>query len=301
MNAHSSIKPLVQAWVHDRRLGEIFESSYAVAEAWTVACSPRNASTEQLAIATMDLLLWFLYLDDFEGADDARLHRHLAAAMTRDPAAGETEDFSDSSVLRQFSEQTARLTRRGLPMARYLGERQTALSSYERRNRLRREGWTPTFAQLLDLREVTTLIRVWFTLWEILGQFQLTQHDYESPIFDRAITATTRWHVFANEIHSVDRDQQEGMPNLVLCLERDHAVGRQDALALLRRHCESQSNEVNSAWKEAQARNLAAGHLGDALRFLHLTIDGARELYSRQLDRYRPPPADPISPPETGT
>jgi Terpene synthase family 2, C-terminal metal binding len=284
------IKTMVAEWVDGSDLSKSFESDFLVAATWTITCSPPHASIEELAIATMDLHLWFLYLDDYGGSDYADLYQGLSRVISGLEFVG-SDESEVRRVLKQFSDHIQRLAQRGLPMTRYIDERKTALATYERRNRNNEVGAMPSFAELLELREITTLFRLWYTLWEILDGFQITREEYESQIFDRAIAATTRWHVFINDLHSLPRDTKTGMPNLVSCLERDRGMSREDSVAFILGQCDQQVLALETAWQEARACGLGVGNLGRAFEFLHLNIEGGRELYRRDLERYRPPAA----------
>lgn len=278
-------------------------AEFPTAFAWTVTCAPKGASDDQLALATMDLHLWFLYLDDYAGADYAELFGALSEALPKmiggDRGVLETEEAARYPFA-HFAAHVGRLAAVGLPMHRYIAERQAALSTYARRNRLRQSGWSPGYAELLELREVTTLFRLWYTLWELLAGFQLSDEQYQSPDFEKAIMATARWHVLVNDIHSVARDAEAGMPNLVTCLERmlsepaeasepslvrePGQSPRDAAIAYLLARCAEQERDIASV-----VADHPTGALRVPLQFLQHNIEGGRALYRRTLARYQEP------------
>lgn len=284
------IQARLAQWLHGSGLEARFEPKFPAAVTWVLTCSPRDASVEQLAMATMDLHLWFLYLDDYAEADYAELYRRVTRLIGGERAALGSGDDEASRALRQFDAHMARLAGIGRPMTRYVDERGLALATYERRNRDRERGRSPTFDEFLGLREVTILFRLWYTLWEILAGFQLTDEEYASPLFDRAIRATTRWHVFINDVHSLSRDMREGTPNLVLCLEKERGMTRDESITYLRRGCDELARELDVAWQESRDRGLDVANMRAAFEFLSLNIEGGRELYRRDLDRYETPP-----------
>lgn len=266
-----------------------FEPKFPAAVTWVLTCSPEGASVEQLSMATMDLHLWFLYLDDYAEADYADLYRQVSKVVDGDHGVITPDDSERSRVLRQFAEHTSQLATIGLPIRRYVEERKVALATYERRNLNRETATFPTFDEFLRIREVTTLFRLWYTLWEILAGFQLTDEEYASPIFDRAIRATSRWHVFINDLHSLRRDIREGTPNLILCLERERGMSTREAVTHLMEGSDELVREIEEAWQEARGLGLDVANMRRAFQFLTMTIAGGRELYRRDLERYETP------------
>lgn len=287
------VRSLVGEWVGAApSLRERFASDFPPAFTWAVTCSP-EAEVDQIALATMDLHLWFLYLDDYAGEDYDELFGRLLDLLRDEPSTAARGQAGVGSVMHSFSEHMARLTRYGTSMSRYRAERRKALKAYGSRNRRRATGWEPSFQELLSLREVTTLFRLWYTLWEILGGFQISDQEYESEEFDGAIRATGRWHVYVNDLHSISRDERDNMPNLVRCLERDRAWSRDEAIAHLRRGCDELEAEVRRARLESKRQNAGRRSWRAAFEFLVLTIDGGKELYRRKLERYRAPDGTP--------
>jgi Terpene synthase family 2, C-terminal metal binding len=269
-----------------RRLVDDFPTAFT----WVATCSPKNSTVEQLALATMDLHLWFLYLDDYSSEDYSGFYDSLYGMIQSDVLMFRAESRPIYPVFELFASHVKLLAEHSNSLARYLGERRKALIIYKRRNRECKTGWNPSFEGLLRLREVTTLFRLWYTLWEILGGFQIADEDYASPEFRQAIDATTRWHVFINDLHSLPRDDRENMPNLVHCLKRDRDWENAEAIEFLRMSCVELEAQVTRIAQATQAHTPERVELRTAFAFLSLNIEGGKELYQRGLARYEVPP-----------
>lgn len=119
-------------WVSGSGLESWVEDGFDVIHTWVSTCAPAHANAEDRALASMDLYLGFLYLDDYEGSDYAAVYRRLARVLDGEP--GEPDE---SVVTRLYREQRQRVAQRAastrdpqgatLSMHRYLDERRQAL------------------------------------------------------------------------------------------------------------------------------------------------------------------------------
>jgi hypothetical protein len=281
----AQVRAQVGAWLEGSSLSPRFEAKLPAAFAWTVTCSPRDADGDQIALAAMDLLLWFLQLDDYAGADYVSFFRRCAEAMAQ-AAAPMPGPGPQAELLALFVAQRDRVAAFGRPMERYLHEREQALREYAARNDARERGELPSVETFLARRSTTILFRAWFSLWEILADFQLDDAAYHSTCFERAMRAEIRWQIQQNELHSVERDLEEGTPNLVALLMNERGWSQAQVVAELGRSCDALVEEIALARRELAATGGDRGRMRAAFDFLELNIEGSRALYARALARY---------------
>ncbi len=284
-----TIKARIGDWLEPTpELREKFDGQFPTALAWTLTCSPET-STDRLALAVMDLHLWFLHLDDYPGQDFADFYSSVGGALERGVRAARPDDGQQERdpLLWAFAQHTLRIAALGLPMERYASERQAALETYVMRNRAKLTTQV-SFEEFLRIRKVTTLFRLWFSLWEILGGFSLTEDEYSTGPFAAAIDTVIEFHVFLNELHSLDRDMAEGMPNLIACLQQEQDLDRTAASLHVTRICDECEARFGRQWDDCRALGSDIGHMHQAFAFLELTLSGGRQLYRSDLERYQP-------------
>ncbi len=283
-SVRSRIQPLLHQWLASSRVEEPLASEIISPNcfAWASACSPSAASDEDLSLAVMDLGLWFVYLDDYTGSNDADLFRACARVLD-----GERPQSDDLPALALFADHHARILKRASNPSRYVDLRRDLLAQYERRNRAGRSGARLGFDEYLDIRLSTTGIAWWMNVWEVLHGFEPTRAERDAAPVERAIAAVARWFVFVNEGRSVARDVAARVPNLALIRARDGGMSLAEAIASLDDLAGVALRDFDAAASEARAE------LGDSPRarvvmsFLQMCLRGAASLYSHDLERYR--------------
>ncbi|NVB37652.1 hypothetical protein G6O69_07395 [Pseudenhygromyxa sp. WMMC2535] len=284
MDTLARAESLVFEWLDDRGLKEAMAPMHEVAITWVKTNAPKQSSSTHLALATMDLYLWFLQLDE-QSCDDMLFFGRIADILDgQDP-----QPSSPYFPLEQlYSDHLSRIAGLGHSTTRYCQERQLALSTYIRRNEIVQTSKQPSFDEFLEIRSVTTLFRVWYTLWEILANFKLTQSEYQGGSFAEALSATCEWQVYINEIASLDRDRQEGMPNLIDCLRRDRGHSESQAIEWTQSEMSRLEALIRDSNSSAVDLDGSSGNLEAAHQFLIDNLDGSRQLYQTKLSRYTP-------------
>lgn len=250
--------------------------------AWALACSPPDTTIDKLAVATMDLALWFVYLDDYAGADDSELYRACARILE-----GEQPLPGPFAILRLFADHHARISRLPAKTTRYVTERQRLLRAYELRNDAGRSNRVMSFDEYYQIRSFTTGIDWWMSVWALLEDFELTDAERALPAVDRAIRAVVGWFIFMNEARSVARDIASKTPNLVLIYAREHGTSHEEAAAHLDLLSKAALRDFDVAEAELRRDVSVNRNIEGMLSFLRVCLDGGAALYARRADRYR--------------
>ena len=273
-------EPLVRSWFQRRNQEALAGSKYKVAYTWVLTNAPLTSTPEQIAFAIMDLLLWFIGLDDHRRDDAGLFFQRVSATLDlKNPGQHET------GLLALFEDHVGRLSSLGTPLERYVSERRTVLELYRERNRIVTSGQLPDFEEFLKIRSRTILFRAWYTLWEVTTGFRLSDDRYSRGPFADALAAACTWQVYLNEVHSLSRDREEGMPNLIDCLCHERGISAAEAVDWLKQ-------EMHRL--ESLTRGLAREHgstgdhaLETAYEFLLRNFDGSRKIYGLELERYQ--------------
>ena len=194
---------------------------------WVKIASPPEATPKQLALACMDLAVSFFYLDDYQDED----YQELLDDFSRN-LAGESPKtlrpivIAHANLLQQF-------WALGQPMDYFLEWRQKLLTEYSFRNRVIRGEEKVDFQRYMECRRTTIYVDGWFGLWLLLENIQLTASERCTLASTEALKLLTTFHIFDNELHSIDRDISSSVPNLVVLLSNEQSVSLNAAVLKL--------------------------------------------------------------------
>lgn len=260
------VPPAFDAWVREFGLQRALAPIVYTVLAWTVWCSPRGASMDARAVAAMDLGLCFFFLDDHPDDGAERLYDDVERLLDGHvPAAG------DPPLQHAYHEIFERMAARGLPLDRYREGRRALLRCYRRRR------VAATFDAYLALRTTTIYVDQWLDMWEVLGDFYLSAEERRNPLLARARTSMIRWHVYENDLASIERDARAGVPNLV----RLHGGALPEAIAEVKALADHEERSFVEACAELRSRPMSQSVLRH-LDLLEICHRGGIENYRRQ-------------------
>lgn len=219
------IPPSLEKWISQFNLKEIFAPNIYTVTTWTKNCSPVAASEENRAIACMDILLWLFYLDDYEKHDyDSFFNQCLAILDGRLP------DDDMPQLFHAFYDVILRVASKGRSIEYFVKGRRQDIECYRWRNNLRQSKKTVTFDEYLSRRKTTIYITQWMDLWMILEDFCLLPDERNGGVIPVAAEMVISWHIFQNELVSVERDKISGDPNLVLLYKCEKKCSLKEAI-----------------------------------------------------------------------
>lgn len=227
VTAHAGIvPPPFDKWVRDFGLEQQLRPLVYNACAWTVSASPPMASVEWRAVACMDLTLFFGFLDDYDGDNVEELYDHVEQSLN-----GHLHDATAIPLLRAYDDIFRRMASRGLPLDRYRASRKALLRCYRQRHELVTGRATATFDEYFALRMTTIYVGQWLDMWEVLDDFYLPAEEYTLPMLECARSSMMTWHVYENDLVSIDRDARAHVPNLVPLRAHDRGIAPEQAAA----------------------------------------------------------------------
>jgi len=256
---------------------------------WVKHCSPPHASTEQLALACMDLAVSFFYLDDYEREDDHELFAQYEMTLTGEPAAGLNAPSGlrrNQAIIRAHADLLGKLQSMGHPMQEYVAEERRLLAEYRYRNSTKRGHETLTYDRYRDCRLVTIYVYQWLELWQLLDHFPVSAHERASPIYQDAVRLTATFFVLGNELYSLDRDIRNREPNLVCILADEQAIPLTEAA----RRIALERDEVARAFETLRADlSVQTGALRKCGQLLDQCVRAATAARHDNPGRYTPP------------
>lgn len=205
------IPPSLEEWIAQFNLKEIFAPNIYTVTTWTKNCSPVDASEENRAIACMDILLWLFYLDDYSPCDYDSFFNQCLAILD-----GSIPGHDMPQLLHAFYDVILRIASKEKNIEHFVEGRRQDIECYRWRNNLRQSKAPVTFDEYLNRRKTTIYITQWMELWMILEDFCLLPGERINGVIPVAVEMVISWHVFQNELVSVERDRASGDPNLVL-------------------------------------------------------------------------------------
>lgn len=272
------------AWAARFELTDTLARLRGVVLPWVANCAPEGASADDHALAAADLAMFIFYLDDIDEEEESRRFAEVERVL-----AGEHLGPEASPLQRGWSDLVERVAARGLPMARFISDRQAVLAAWRERNDARRRARIWSLEDWISLRSTTIFMRQWMSLWELVSTGVVSDQARAHPAFERAVRATCRWQVLYNEVASIARDRASGETNAVLLVMRDRRLDERDAATHVLRTAKDERDEFERA-----ARELAVGDDGvlrayvDALR---MSIEGAVAHYADRHARYERVPS----------
>ncbi len=222
-NANLDLPPLFAEWMRLWDLEEILAPILHTSVTWVKRCSPPNASPEDIAIACMDLTLWFFYLDDFLKEDYNIVFEKCSKILD-----GYQPTSDEPKLFHAYADIINRVAQRGYNMQYYLQTRQDNLQYRVKFAQQRFHGGMNenklSFNEYFEIRQTTIAIWNWLALWEILGNFYLSPLERTMPDVKRAVMAVSSAHFLDNDLVSVARDIKERTPNLVILYMEQYGV-----------------------------------------------------------------------------
>jgi len=213
-NANLDLPPLFAEWMRSWDLEEILAPILHKSVMWVQRVSPPNTSLDNLAVACMDIILWFFYIDDLKEDCNTVLEKCSKILDGHQPACDEPKLF------RAYADVINKIAQKGYDMQYYLQQRKDNLRYRVDLANQRLYGRTNknklSFNEYFEIRQTTIAIPYWIALWEILEDFYLSPLDRTMPEVQRAVRAVSSAYLFDNDLQSVVRDFEEGNPNLVI-------------------------------------------------------------------------------------
>lgn len=268
------------AWAARLELTATLAKLRGVVLPWVARCAPEGTSADDHCLAAADLALFIFYLDDLDGPDEP-----LRFADAERILAGEIPSPDASPLCHGWRDLLAQVSTRGLSIERYLTDRQTALAAWRTRNAARRSGVTWRLEDWLTLRSTTIFMRQWMSLWELLTGRVVSDAMRARPAFERAVRATCRWQVLANEVASVDRDRATGETNAVFLEMRERGVSEHEAVTRVMAMASAARRDFDHAAR-ALLDDTDDVALQSYVHGLRVSIEGAVEHYADRHARY---------------
>jgi len=204
--------PLFVEWMRSFELEEILSPLIYTVALWVKRTSPTNASLDDLAIACMDLSLWFFYLDDYDQEDYSIFFEKCSRILD-----GHQPTSDEAKIFHAYADIINRVAQRGYDMQYYLQARKEYLQCRLKLHIYRKNQQNNlSFHELFELRYVTIGLKFWMVLWEILGDFYLTPSERVMPEVQLTLRAFSCAYFLHNDLYSLVRDIKENHPNLVI-------------------------------------------------------------------------------------
>lgn len=214
-NANLDLPPLFAEWMRLWELEEMLAPILRRSLMWVKQSSPPNASLEDLAVACMDLALWFFYLDDCLKEDYNIVFEKCSRILD-----GYQPSSDEAKLFQAHADVINRVAQKGYDMQYYLKERKDNLRYRVDLAKQRLHGRTNenelSFNEYFEIRQTTIGTSYWTALWEVLGDFYLSPLERLMPEVQRAARAVSSAYLLHNDLHSLVRDIKERNPNLVI-------------------------------------------------------------------------------------
>jgi len=214
-NANLDLPPLFAEWISLWDLEEILAPILRSTVVWVKRVSPQNASLEDLAVACMDLILWFFYLDDCLKEDYNIVFKKCSKILD-----GYQPNTDEAKLFQAYADIPKKVAQRGYDMQYYLQTRkynlryrvEIAKQRFHGRGNERKLSFNENF----EIRQTPIWLSSWINLWEILGDFYLSLPERTMPEVQRAVRAVSSAYLLDNDLRSLVRDIEEKSPNLVI-------------------------------------------------------------------------------------
>lgn len=207
--------PGFNEWIREHSIQSEVEPIYFTVVTWVKYCSMEGATQEQLTLACMDLAISFFFLDDYKGDDYEELFDEFQANLEGKPVA------SSRAVTRAHADLLRRLESLGRDTSAFREIRLRLLEEYRYRNAVMRGKETISFERFYQCRLVTIDVIEWFELWLVLHDFGLTDEQRRESSIQQAVELAATFFFLGNDLYSVERDRENGEPNLVHLLEAE--------------------------------------------------------------------------------
>lgn len=220
-NANLDLPPLFAEWIRTWELEDILAPILRSTVVWVKRVSPRNASLENLAVACMDLILWFFYFDDCLKEDCNTVLEECSKILD-----GYQPTFDEPKLFRAYADIINKVSQKGYDMQYYLQQRKNNLRYRVDLAKMRLYGRTSknrlSFNEYFEIRQTTIAVSCWQTLWEILEDFYLNPSERVMEEVKRGVRAVSAVYFLDNDLQSLLRDIKEGNPNLVILHMEQH-------------------------------------------------------------------------------
>jgi len=214
-NAHLDLPPLFAEWMRTWELEDILAPILHKSVMWVERVAPPNASLDNLAVACMDIILWFFYLDDCLQEDCNTVLEKCSRILD-----GVQPASDEPNLFRAYADVINKVAEKGYDMQYYLQQRKDNLRYRVELAKLRLYGRSNrsklTFNEYFEIRQTTIAISYWIALWEILGDFYLNPSERVREEVKRGVRAVSAVYFLDNDLQSLLRDLREGNPNLVI-------------------------------------------------------------------------------------
>jgi hypothetical protein len=280
----SRVEQYLEAWLSEFDAVDVTRRQAEISLAWTYTCSPAYAEPYALAVATLDITLWIFYLDDYEGDDYSLLFDACLKLLRRESLS--VEEIAAFPILRLFAHHLRLVESFGRCTARFRERRIEIVSAYLARNQIGDRKDLISLAEYEEIRKVTIAIRCWLSGWEIACDFLLDDKDYISEPIHTAIEALTRWHYLQNDLRSVRRDLEFGIPNLVVLHQQETGLTLEDAVLGILGMCEREEQRLLAALAHARQQFDSNAGVALTLDFMEVNLRGGKKIYAQQHARY---------------
>lgn len=214
-NANLDLPPLFAEWMRTWELEDILAPILRTTVMWVKRTSPPSASLDDLALACMDVILWFFYLDDCLKEDYNIVFDKCSKILD-----GYQPSTDEAKLFQAYADITKRVAQRGYDMQYYSQTRKDNLRYRVEiaKQRLHGKGSDRklSFNECLEIRQTPIWLSSWANLWEILGDFYLSLPERTMPEVQRAVRAVSSAYLLDNDLHSLVRDIEEKKLNLVI-------------------------------------------------------------------------------------
>lgn len=265
------LPPLFAEWMRSFELEEILSPILRTNLVWVKRVSPPNASLEDLAIACMDLILWFFYFDDCLKEDYNIIFEKCSKILD-----GYQPTSNEAKLFHAYADVIKRVAERGYDMQHYLQPRKSCLRHRVEIAKQRLHGRDNenkfTYDEYFEIRQITIGIPSWMSLWEILGDFYLSPSERAIPEVKSAVRALASAYFLDNELYSLVRDIEQITPNLIILYMKQYD---KDIVSSIQYIKELYRQEANTFRHLSQSvKNASLGnHLQQYFEFLDLNFN----------------------------
>jgi Terpene synthase family 2, C-terminal metal binding len=270
------VPPIFDAWVRDFGLERLLQPIVYTAIAWTASCSPAQASMDARAVACMDVSLCCFFLGDYQGDDVEQLYDYVDRMLD-----GHVLEATAPPLYRSYNDILRRVASRGLPLDRYRESRKKLLRCYRHRHELSAGRATTTFDEYAALRMTTIYVDQWLNMWEVVDGFYLPAEEHNLQVLDRARSSMIRWHVYENELASIDRDARDHVPNLVPLLALERGIAPEQAANEIQDLADQEQRSFAQACSELY-ESAPSPHLVRYANLLEACYHGGLENYQQK-------------------
>lgn len=274
---HGSLFPSgLDAWIRELDVSNHVEPVLFTTLMWVKWCSPRGAPDSLRTIACMDLSLYFFCLDDHQQEGDALALFDLVEGILDGQAPSVQHPLSYA-----YRDVLDKMSMTDIPLDRHIASRKMLLDCYRRRLLLARGVEDTSFDEYRRIRATTIYIDQWLDMWEVLGRFYLEDDERAIPALTSAKENLILWHVYENDLASVDRDRQSGIPNLLDLRAAETGDSIEEARHDMERMATNAHEEFVAACNELEQRTLS-DRVDQHVDLLKICHAGGLENYRRK-------------------